>query len=91
MKKAGLGYAGISMDGYGETNDKFRGKKGAFEADDAKGVDNCVAEGVKVSLRFTVTSTTRTICRRSSTSWSRKTCRACVSTTWSTAAAAATS
>jgi len=54
MKKAGLGYAGISMDGYGETNDKFRGKKGAFEAM-TKGVDNCVAEGVKVSLRFTVT------------------------------------
>jgi radical SAM protein with 4Fe4S-binding SPASM domain len=54
MKKAGLGYAGISMDGYGETNDKFRGKAGAFDAM-VKGVDNCLAEGVKVSLRFTVT------------------------------------
>ena len=54
MKKAGLGYAGISMDGYGDTNDKFRGKVGAFD-DMVKGVDNCLAEGVKVSLRFTVT------------------------------------
>ena len=54
MKKAGLGYAGISMDGYGDTNDKFRGKVGAFDAM-VKGVDNCLAEGVKVSLRFTVT------------------------------------
>ncbi len=54
MKKAGLGYAGISMDGYGDTNDKFRGKVGAFDAM-VKGVDNCMAEGVKVSLRFTVT------------------------------------
>ena len=32
MKKAGLGYAGVSMDGYGDTNDKFRGKVGAFDA-----------------------------------------------------------
>ena len=54
MKRAGLGYAGISMDGYGDTNDKFRGKAGAFDAM-VKGVDNCLAEGVKVSLRFTVT------------------------------------
>jgi radical SAM protein with 4Fe4S-binding SPASM domain len=54
MKKAGLGYAGISMDGYGDTNDKFRGKVGAFDAM-VKGVENCLAEGVKVSLRFTVT------------------------------------
>ena len=54
MKKAGLGYAGISMDGYGDTNDKFRGKVGAFD-DMVKGVDNCLAAGVKVSLRFTVT------------------------------------
>jgi radical SAM protein with 4Fe4S-binding SPASM domain len=54
MKKAGLGYAGISMDGYGETNDKFRGKVGAFD-DMTRGVQNCLAEGVKVSLRFTVT------------------------------------
>ena len=54
MKRAGLGYAGISMDGFGETNDKFRGKAGAFDAM-VKGVDNCLAENVKVSLRFTVT------------------------------------
>jgi radical SAM protein with 4Fe4S-binding SPASM domain len=54
MKKAGLGYAGISMDGIGATNDEFRGKEGAFD-DMVKGVDNCVAAGVKVSLRFTVT------------------------------------
>jgi len=54
MKQLGLGYAGISMDGYEETNDKFRGKAGAF-AEMTRGIENCLAEGVKVSLRFTVT------------------------------------
>ncbi|MBI3829926.1 MAG: radical SAM protein [Planctomycetes bacterium] len=55
MKQLGLGYAGISMDGYEKTNDEFRGKAGAF-GDMIRGVENCLAEGVKVSLRFTVTS-----------------------------------
>ena len=55
MKALGLGYAGISMDGFEGTNDKFRGKEGAF-ADMTRGIENCLAEGVKVSLRFTVTS-----------------------------------
>ncbi len=53
MKKAGLGYAGISMDGYEGTNDKFRGKEGAF-VDMVKGVDNCLAEGVKIPAFRTV-------------------------------------
>jgi len=55
MKDLGLGYAGISMDGFEETNDRFRGKAGAF-SDMVRGVENCLEAGVKVSLRFTVTS-----------------------------------
>src|SRR6185503_14728752 len=31
LKKIGTTYVGISLDGIGETNDLFRGKKGAFD------------------------------------------------------------
>ncbi len=31
LAKADLNYAGVSIDGIGETNDKFRGKDGAFD------------------------------------------------------------
>ena len=53
---AGLRYIGISLDGAtAATNDRFRGRAGAFEAAMA-GVRNCLAEGMKVGLRFTMTS-----------------------------------
>jgi len=50
----GLCYVGISLDGIGETNDLFRGKKGAFDAA-VRGIRNCMAVGQKVGLRLTLT------------------------------------
>ena len=54
IKATGFGYVGISLDGIGERNDFFRGRKGAFEAA-MRGFDNCVAVGQKVGLRLTLT------------------------------------
>ncbi len=53
FKKIGLGYVGISIDGIGERNDLFRGKKGAFDAA-LKGIQACLSVGQKVGLRFTL-------------------------------------
>ncbi|MBM7865503.1 putative heme d1 biosynthesis radical SAM protein NirJ1 [Heliobacterium gestii] len=53
IKKYGVGYVGISLDGIGENNDKFRGKKGAFE-DALAGIRNCLAIDQRVGLRFTI-------------------------------------
>ena len=50
----GLTYVGISLDGIGETNDLFRGKKGAFDGA-VRGMRNCRAVGQKVGLRLTLT------------------------------------
>ncbi|MCL6519903.1 MAG: radical SAM protein [Armatimonadetes bacterium] len=54
IEQAGFGYVGISLDGIGERNDVFRGKKGAFELA-MQGFDNCVEAGQKVGLRLTLT------------------------------------
>lgn len=54
VKAAGLSYVGISLDGLEATNDRFRGVAGAFK-DALAGVRNCLAMGVKVGLRFTMT------------------------------------
>jgi len=54
VRAAGLSYVGISLDGLEETNDLFRGVEGAFK-DALEGVRNCLAMGVKVGLRFTMT------------------------------------
>ncbi|MCD6185546.1 MAG: 12,18-didecarboxysiroheme deacetylase [Deltaproteobacteria bacterium] len=53
LKKIGLSYVGISIDGMEEINDRFRGVKGAFNAA-IKGIENCKAAGIKVGLRFTI-------------------------------------
>ena len=45
---------GISLDGIGANNDRFRGKNGAFQAA-LKGIRNCIALGLRVSLRLTMT------------------------------------
>ena len=50
----GLTYVGISLDGIGETNDLFRGKKGAYDTA-VRGMRNCRAVGQKVGLRLTLT------------------------------------
>ena len=53
LKKLGLSYVGISLDGLRETNDKFRGIEGAFD-DALQGIRNCLKLGIKVGLRFTI-------------------------------------
>jgi Fe-coproporphyrin III synthase len=53
LKKIGLSYVGVSLDGLEKTHDRFRGKKGAFAAA-IEGIRNCRAAGVKVGIRFTV-------------------------------------
>lgn len=53
IKDLGVGYVGISLDGLREVNDRFRGKEGAFKAAMA-GIQNCVAVGQRVGLRFTI-------------------------------------
>jgi 12,18-didecarboxysiroheme deacetylase len=53
LKEVGLSYVGVSLDGMRDTNDKFRGIKGAFNAA-LRGIHNCQEEGIKVGLRFTI-------------------------------------
>ena len=53
IKKAGVGYVGVSLDGIGDNNDQFRQKKGAFD-DAIRGIRNCLDIGQKVGLRFTI-------------------------------------
>ena len=47
-------YVGISLDGIGETHDRFRRQVGAFESS-LEGVRLCRDNGIKVGLRFTMT------------------------------------
>ncbi|HEY3315661.1 MAG TPA: radical SAM protein [Bacillota bacterium] len=54
VKEAGFSYVGVSLDGIGEHNDKFRGHKGAYQAA-VEGIRNCLAVNQKVGLRFTIT------------------------------------
>ncbi len=53
LKEIGLSYVGISLDGMEAINDRFRGRKGAFQ-DALKGIKNCQEAGLKVGLRFTI-------------------------------------
>lgn len=53
LKRIGVGYVGISLDGLRDVNDRFRGKEGAFTAA-MQGIENCVAVGQRVGLRFTI-------------------------------------
>jgi len=53
IKEENFSYVGVSLDGIGETNDKFRGDSGAFDAALA-GIRHCKAAGVKVGLRLTL-------------------------------------
>jgi len=53
LKKLGVGYVGISIDGSEEINDKFRGVKGAFSSS-IKAINNCKDSNQKVGLRFTL-------------------------------------
>lgn len=53
IKTAGFSYVGISLDGIGETNDFFRGQKGAFEKT-VNAFRNCIEANQKVGLRLTL-------------------------------------
>jgi len=54
IKRRGVSYVGISLDGIGPINDKFRGVDGAFERA-VTGIRNCQAAGVRIGLRLTLT------------------------------------
>jgi 12,18-didecarboxysiroheme deacetylase len=53
LKKVGLSYVGVSLDGMKQVNDAFRGKEGAFE-EALSGIRHCQDAGLKVGLRFTI-------------------------------------
>ena len=53
LKSIGLSYVGVSLDGMRETNDRFRGVAGAFDAA-ITGIRNCKEADIKVGLRFTI-------------------------------------
>jgi radical SAM protein with 4Fe4S-binding SPASM domain len=54
IKDSGVSYVGISLDGVGAANDRFRGVPRAFEAALA-GIRHCLRIGQRVGLRFTIT------------------------------------
>ena len=54
IKEAGFTYVGISLDGIGEINDRFRGVGGAFDRA-VRGFKACVGVGQRVGLRLTLT------------------------------------
>jgi len=54
IAETNFNYVGISLDGLGATHDRFRRLDGAFDQALA-GVRRCMALGVKVGLRFTLT------------------------------------
>jgi len=54
IKDRGVSYVGISLDGVGEINDKFRGVSGAFQKT-VTGIKNCQDAGVRIGLRLTLT------------------------------------
>lgn len=54
LKEINISYVGISLDGIGENNDKFRGSIGAFEK--AENAFKCCSNaGLRVGLRLTLT------------------------------------
>jgi Fe-coproporphyrin III synthase len=55
LAEIGLRYAGISVDGIASRHDKLRGLQGAH-SETLKAIDRCRARGIRVGVRFTVTS-----------------------------------
>ncbi len=53
LRMANVSYVGVSLDGMEETNNKFRGEKGAFQKA-INGIRHCKKFGIKVGLRFTI-------------------------------------
>jgi len=54
LSHSGFAEVGISLDGIGSNNDRFRGQKGAFEKA-LSGIRYCISYGLRVSLRLTLT------------------------------------
>jgi radical SAM protein with 4Fe4S-binding SPASM domain len=54
LKSLDFAEVGISLDGVGAKNDWFRGRRGAYQAA-LEGIRNCIALGLRVSLRLTIT------------------------------------
>ncbi len=54
LAEVGVDYVGVSLDGAEETNDRFRGLKGAFKRA-LKGIENAASAGILTGIRFTVT------------------------------------
>ena len=67
----GLSYVGVSLDGVGAVNDKFRGMNGAFDAA-LEGIRNCKEAGIKVGLRFTINKKMLMIFPEYSGFWKKK-------------------
>lgn len=57
FKSIGVSYVGISLDGIGETHDRFRGCSGTFRKV-CEAFSHCRAVGQKVGLRLTLTQQT---------------------------------
>ncbi len=57
LKQLGFSYVGISLDGIGETHDKFRGRTGAFEKT-VEAFRHCKAVGQNAGLRLTLSANT---------------------------------
>ena len=58
LAEYGLSYVGISIDGLGETHNRFRGSPDAYERA-LEGLEHCRSAGIKVGLRFTMTKSNR--------------------------------
>ncbi|MGA3093975.1 MAG: radical SAM protein [Dehalococcoidales bacterium] len=54
IMQIGFAEVGVSLDGIGANHDRFRGKARAFQ-EALSGIRNCVALGLRVSLRLTMT------------------------------------
>jgi len=54
IKQYHVSYVGISLDGIGQINDKFRGVPGAFDKA-VEGIRNCQNENIRTGLRLTLT------------------------------------
>ncbi|MGC8580853.1 MAG: radical SAM protein [Thermoplasmata archaeon] len=54
LAESGVKYVGVSLDGFGDSNDFFRGMKGAFDKA-LQGLKNVKKAGMMSGIRFTVT------------------------------------
>jgi radical SAM protein with 4Fe4S-binding SPASM domain len=55
IQQTGFAEVGISLDGTRATNDRFRGKAGAY-GEALQGIRHCIVRGIRVSLRLTITT-----------------------------------